>query len=192
LKSSDVNGSVSTDVKISNSNMVAFYDTQDNNNNYSSQAERNPLFDQKLDIATEGLEPYYLEHLKTRLSKENALTIANYILSMKVETNLSVNHKRGIITSLKLLSEFLGSKPFKKMTREDIVLFLDTHRKPENADPLHKWIGTYNHRIIDFLRFFKWLYSPDIEPSKRKKPEVVDNIPTILRLKQSLNIEHNY
>ena len=103
MKSSDVNGSVSTDVKISNSNMVAFYDTQDNNNNYSSQAERNPLFDQKLDIATEGLEPYYLEHLKTRLSKENALTIANYILSMKVETNLSVNHKRGIITSLKLL-----------------------------------------------------------------------------------------
>jgi hypothetical protein len=128
LKSSDVNGSVSTDVKISNSNMVAFYDTQDNNNNYSSQAERNPLFDQKLDIATEGLEPYYLEHLKTRLSKENALTIANYILSMKVETNLSVNHKRGIITSLKLLSEFLGSKPFKKMTREDIVLFLDVFR----------------------------------------------------------------
>jgi hypothetical protein len=89
--------------------MVAFYDTQDNNNNYSSQAERNPLFDQKLDIATEGLEPYYLEHLKTRLSKENALTIANYILSMKVETNLSVNHKRGIVTSLKLLSEFLGT-----------------------------------------------------------------------------------
>ncbi|MFL6400107.1 MAG: hypothetical protein ACJ71R_12025 [Nitrososphaeraceae archaeon] len=186
MKSSDVNGSVSTDVKISNSNMVAFYDTQDNNNNYSSQAERNPLFDQKLDIATEGLEPYYLEHLKTRLSKENALTIANYILSMKVETNLSVNHKRGIITSLKLLSEFLGSKPFKKMTREDIVLFLDTHRKPENADPLHKWIGTYNHRIIDFLRFFKWLYSPDIEPSKRKKPEVVDNIPTLKRKEKSI------
>ncbi|MFL6397173.1 MAG: hypothetical protein ACJ706_08450 [Nitrososphaeraceae archaeon] len=188
MKSSDVNGSVSTDVKISNSNMVAFYDTQDNNNNYSSQAERNPLFDQKLDIATEGLEPYYLEHLKTRLSKDNALTIANYILSMKVETNLSVNHKRGIITSLKLLSEFLDSKSFKKMTREDILLFLDTLRKPENVDPLHKWIGTYNHRIIDFLRFFKWLYSPDIEPSKRKKPEVVDNIPTLKRKENVCNL----
>lgn len=130
MKSADVNSSISTDAKISDSNMLTVYDTQDdNNNNYSSNAERNPLFDQKLDIATEGLEPYYLEHLKTRLSKENALTIANYILSMKVETNLSVNHKRGIITSLKLLSEFLDSKSFKKMTREDILLFLDTLRK---------------------------------------------------------------
>jgi hypothetical protein len=33
------------------------------------------LFDQKLELATEGLEPYYLDHLRTRLSKENALTI---------------------------------------------------------------------------------------------------------------------
>jgi hypothetical protein len=40
--------------------MLTVYDTQDDNNNYSSQAERNSLFDQKLDIATEGLEPYYL------------------------------------------------------------------------------------------------------------------------------------
>jgi hypothetical protein len=39
---------------------------------------------------------------------------------MKSETNLSVNHRRGIITSLKLLSEFLGNKPFKEMTHEDI------------------------------------------------------------------------
>lgn len=38
------------------------------------------LFDQKLELATEGLEPYYLEHLRTRLSKENALTISKYIL----------------------------------------------------------------------------------------------------------------
>jgi hypothetical protein len=113
----------------------------------------------RLDIATEGLESYYLEHLKNRISKDNALTIANYVISMKVETNLSVNHKRAVITSLKLLSEFLDNKPFKEMTHEDILLFLDTLRKPENTDPLHKWIGTYNHRLINFLRFFKWLYS---------------------------------
>jgi hypothetical protein len=63
------------------------------------------LFDQKLELATEGLESYYLDHLKTRLSKENALTISKYILSMKVEVNLSSNHRKAIITSLKLLSQ---------------------------------------------------------------------------------------
>jgi len=50
------------------------------------------LFDQKVDAATEGLEPYYLSHLKTKLSQENSLIIAEYIASMRVETNLSDNH----------------------------------------------------------------------------------------------------
>lgn len=64
------------------------------------------LFDQKLELATEGLEPYYLDHLRTRLSKENALTISKYILSMKVEVNLSSNHRRSIITSLNYCQNF--------------------------------------------------------------------------------------
>lgn len=134
MKLSPDNNSVKTDAKIRTETLV---------HNNSSQAKRNPLFDQKPDIATEGLEPYYLQHLKTRISKENTLIIANYTSSMKVETNLSVNHRRGIIT-LKLLSEFLGNKSFNRVTREDILLFLDSLRKPEDIDPMHKWIGTYN------------------------------------------------
>jgi hypothetical protein len=123
LRSPYVDNSVNTDAKATKKALTA-YDVHDNNNS-STQAERNPLFDQKLDIATEGLEPYYLEHLKTRISKENALTIANYVFSMKVETNLSINHRRGIIISQKLLSEFLKNNSFNKMTREYILLFLD-------------------------------------------------------------------
>jgi hypothetical protein len=34
------------------------------------------LFDQKLEKATEGLEAYFLDHLKTKLFPGNALTIA--------------------------------------------------------------------------------------------------------------------
>jgi integrase len=147
--------------------------------------EENPLFDQRLNNALDGLEPYYLDHLKNRISKTNALTIADYILSMKVETNLSTNHRRGVITSLKLVSEYLKNKPFKKMTRQDILEFLDSIRKPEAEDPTHKWIGTYNHRLINLLRFFKWLYSPHIEPSKRQKPPVIENIPTLKRKEKS-------
>ncbi|HEY9388057.1 MAG TPA: hypothetical protein VIP70_13530 [Nitrososphaeraceae archaeon] len=30
------------------------------------------------------------------------------------------------------------------MTRQDILAFLDSYRKTDAADPLHKWIGTYN------------------------------------------------
>jgi hypothetical protein len=30
-----------------------------------------------------------------------------------------------------------------------------------------------------FVTFFKWLYHPDLEPSKRPKPPVVVNIPQL-------------
>jgi hypothetical protein len=85
--------------------------------------EENPLFEQRLNNALDGLDYYYYDHLKNRISKLNALTIADYVLAMKVETNLSPNHKRGVITSLKLLSQFLDNKPFKEMTKGDIFVF---------------------------------------------------------------------
>ena len=35
------------------------------------------------------------------------------------------------------------------------------------------------------LKFFKWLYFPNIEPAKRPKPEVVQNLPKLRRLEIS-------
>jgi site-specific recombinase XerD len=107
------------------------------------------------------------------------MVIAKYILSMRIETSLSDNHRRDIITSLKLLSETLNNKPFTEMTRENILQYLDSLRKSDNDDRLHRWVSTYNHRRIAFLRFFKWLYHPDNEASNREKPQVVKNIPEI-------------
>ena len=147
--------------------------------------EENPLFEQRLNNALDGLESYYYEHLKNNISQPNVLIIANYILAMKVETNLTINTKRGVVTSLKLVSQYNNNKPFKEMTKEDILAFLDNYRKLDIEDPTHQWIGTYNKRFIDLLRFFKWLYSPDIEPSKRQKPKVVKNIPTFKRKEKS-------
>ena len=150
-----------------------------------TEEQESPLFEQRLNNALDGLEPYFYDHLKNRISKTNTLTIVDYILSMKVETNLSDNHRRGVITSLKLLSKFLDNKPFKEITRQEVLAFLDGVRKSEASDPVHKWISTYNHRLIALLRFFKWLYSPQIEPSKRQKPPVIENIPTLGRKEKS-------
>jgi len=30
------------------------------------------------------------------------------------------------------------------MGRKEILMYLDSYRKPDAADPMHKWIGTYN------------------------------------------------
>jgi hypothetical protein len=73
------------------------------------------------------------------------------------------------------------------MTRDDILAYLNNCRKSEEIDPLHKWIGTYNTRRIYLLRFFKWLYNPDIEQAKSPTPEhVIGNIPSFKRKETSI------
>jgi hypothetical protein len=113
--------------------------------------------ERKFNLITEGLEPRYANALGN-ISKENALTIVDFILNTKTEINLSDNHKRNYISLLTQLSKFYyNKKSFKEMNRQDILLFLDSFRKPENSDPLHKWIGTYNQYTVLLIKFFKWL-----------------------------------
>ena len=89
--------------------------------------------------------------------------------------------------ALTLLSKFHDNKKsFREMTRDDILSYLNRLRRPESTDPLHKWIGSYNLHKTYFIRFFRWLYYPDIDATKRPKPAVVENIPNLKRKEQSI------
>jgi hypothetical protein len=127
------------------------------------------LFDRKIDPITEGIDSFYVSMLK-ELSQDNALTIVNYILSMKNEINISDNCRRSNIYTLYRISKFFNNrKSYKDLVRDDILQFPDGFRKPEALDPLHKWIGTYNIYRTLFIRFFKWLYYSNIEQKKETK-----------------------
>ena len=106
---------------------------------------------------------------------------------MKNEINLSDGYRKLNIYVLHRISKFFNNrKLYKEFTREDVLQYLDSLRKPEASDPLHKWIGTYNIYRTLFIRFFKWLYYPDIEQKKRPKPSVIENIPLLKRREQSI------
>lgn len=120
------------------------------------------------------------------MSIENARCVMDYIFSLKIEVNLSDNYRKDLINLLTKFSKSNDDKLFKDIKRNDIVAFLDSFRKTETADPLHKWIGTYNIFRIHLLRFFKWLYYPDIEPGKRPKPAVIENIAQLKRKEKSI------
>jgi hypothetical protein len=128
------------------------------------------LFDRKIETASEGLTPYYCKRFYKIPLVENSVTLANYILSMKSEINPSDNYRREVIEKISGVSICFGRTLFTDITRKQILNFLDAVRKPEASDPLHKWIGTYNIYRMHLIRFFKWLYYPDIEPQKRPKP----------------------
>src|SRR3954470_16874932 len=108
------------------------------------------FFDRKVENATEGLKSICYKQF-CEIPHENAVTVANYILSMKSEINPADNYRRDNIRLLIRFSKFHHNKTFRQITRDDVLLFLDSLRKSEAADPLHKWIGTYNVSRIHLL-----------------------------------------
>ena len=144
-----------------------------------------PLFDSKIDSITSGLRREYSRGLHG-ISKENALTIADSIFAIRTEINLSDHYRMDLIKLLVTFSKYTNNKPFMAITRDDVISFLESFRKSETSNPMHKWIGTYNTYRNHLLRFFKWLYYHDIEPAKRSKPQVIENIPQLKRKEQSI------
>jgi integrase len=151
-------------------------------NNEPAIIEEDPNFDRKLDLVTAGGRDFIKKHLLTKITRQNCAIIIDYILAFQTEVNPSQRYRLDTIFKLKQLAEFHNPKSFRDMSRQDIIEYLDSIRKPESVDPYHKWIGTHETSRIILLRFFKWLYYPDFVPArKRPKPAVMDNIAKLKR-----------
>jgi integrase len=151
-------------------------------------------YDRKLEIVSSDLKKEYSNLLK-KIPREYALTVLDYMISLNAEVNPSVNYRKDIMKCLTRFCHYkqlLLSSSLKKQTnlkqvdRKDVLAFLDSLRKPETVDPLHRWIGTYNLYRVHLIRFFKWLYYPDIEPDERPRPPVVENIQQLKRKEKSI------
>src|SRR4029079_53687 len=112
-------------------------------------------------------------------------TIRQYTLSMETEVNPSKNYENSIVHCLRALAKQI-KKSFENMTKEDIVLFLNSFKKSEPLDPLHQSIGTYNLYAVHFIRFFRWLYSPDMIPIERPRPDCIRNARQLKRREKSI------
>src|SRR5688572_412788 len=100
--------------------------------------------DQKIEETAAGLPASYVKMLRM-ISEENTSTIIDYIAAVRVEVNLSDNYRRDLIEVLSRFARYAGNKKsFKDITRNEIISFIESFRKTDAADPLHKWIGTYN------------------------------------------------
>lgn len=92
--------------------------------------------------ATQGFQPHYRNKLLAMPSSQ-AGVIVDYILAMKTEFNPKHSTVQNLLTFLMHISKFHKNKDFAEMTREDVLSYLDSYRKSEEADPLHQWIGSY-------------------------------------------------
>ena len=107
--------------KILSQTNVSPIDENDNNKHLA-------LLEKKITIATEGFTTDRFCELvlidRKRLSDENALTICEYVIAMKMEINPRLSYKRSIIQILSGLSKAVGiQKKFVDMTRDDILYY---------------------------------------------------------------------
>ena len=163
-------------------------DSNLNLNLNSKSIEETSLIPSEINEATLGIPNCFKNMLLRLRNQDNGLAIARFILAAKNEINLSDSYRKSLISNLSILSKFYDNKPFSEMTREDVQDYLNSLRKTEEKDPLHKWIGTYNHYLVVISKFFKWLYHPDLSSSEREKlkPSVIDNLTQLKRKEISI------
>jgi len=141
---------------------------------------------ERIESITNGLQTFASKQITEHISTENAGIIFEFIKCQKTESNISDGYKNLVIKSLIILIKYFKNKNFRQLTRNDIINYLDSLHKSEEADPLHKWIGTYNLKRQIFLKFFKWLYAPTKEAKKRPTPNIMRNIPILKRKEESI------
>jgi integrase len=135
--------------------------------------------DSKIDNITRGLQNSYYERIK-KLSKKQAYVICDYISALSTEIKIADTYRQTILNTLITLAKS-SCKAFKDFTRADVVRYMDRFKKNEPEDPKHKWIGTYNINLVIVIKFFRWLYTPNISPRERPKPAVIQNLRTFRR-----------
>ena len=85
----------------------------------------------------------YLIGLRSLSNENNITLIINYINSMQTELNLSFNYRRDVLKLLSQFSKYNNDINFKDITRTNIIAFLESFRKTETQDSMHKWIGSF-------------------------------------------------
>jgi hypothetical protein len=91
-------------------------------------AKSSPLLDRKIEEISAGLAASSANNLRS-ISEDNASTIVKYIDIMKVETNLADHYRKDLIEVLCRFSKYNDNKPYRDLTRDNIITFLETFRK---------------------------------------------------------------
>jgi integrase/recombinase XerD len=94
--------------------------------------------------------------------------VADFIIHSYHERNITLNTKRVYVATLVYLSRaFNHKKAFEEMdiVKDVVSGYLNTCKRPFEADPDQRWIATYRVRAAIIRKFFKWLKPDEIPAS---------------------------
>jgi integrase/recombinase XerD len=146
---------------------------------------------QRITEATAGLNNHYFTKMAKRMSANNADLLAKFIILNRKDSIIAINTIEMYIDGIVYLENYHKHKDLDKMDRNDIVTFLDSYRKSETVDPLHRWVATYNIRLMIIYKFFRWLYSlnhdklAEMTTTERIVPLIMKGIKRLKRKEKS-------
>jgi hypothetical protein len=155
-----------------------------------AKAKRNlQTLDRTIDSITVGMSrKAFNSRLKAlaRINFKNASTICDYILAEQTEQNIKPSTAESKVKLLIWLTRYLDHKPYEQMTKQDILSYLNSIRKPASVDPQQRWVGSYNGRLRYLLKFFRWLHNKD-EPDYRKRatPSCIQGLRILPRVEKT-------
>ncbi|MGD9534598.1 MAG: tyrosine-type recombinase/integrase [Candidatus Nitrosocosmicus sp.] len=137
----------------------------------------------KIDQLIKGQKPYIERILLNTLnnSPKNAGNICDFIIAERNEINIKESTIEWHVKVLGQILKFHNFKNFKDMAKEDILNFLNSLRKSSSEDPTNKSIGNRNNKQRVLLKFFKWLYNPEIDYRNRPTPFCMNGIKVLPR-----------
>jgi integrase len=150
-----------------------------------SSSSTSSRLQQKIELVCKDL-PKSSRNLFNQLSCENAEILCDYILAEKRSINISPKTASYKIAILTYLARDAGNKSFLLMDELDIQSRLSKLQKGDEEDPLHHWIGYYNHHVVEFRKFFKWLHEPQLPQEKRDLPPFMANIRRLRRKEKAI------
>ncbi|HJS64335.1 MAG TPA: tyrosine-type recombinase/integrase, partial [Nitrososphaeraceae archaeon] len=164
--------------------------TTSEKNNLAIEVERKELtinieLEKKFYLITKGASTlaFFNSFKKMSLANiQNANILYNFIITEQNHTNVKLSTRLTYIKVICLFNRYLSYKDFTKITKNDILDYLNSLKRSESDDPTHKWINTYNTRQAIFSKFFRWLYNQD-EPDhkKRKTPTCINAIRQLVK-----------
>ncbi len=136
--------------------------------------------------------PLYCNSIFKKMSSanlQNTKIFYEFLITEHNNQNVRFNTTLTHIKILSLFYEFLHYKDFEKITKNDVMDFLNSSRKTESDDPTHKWIGTYNTRQMTISKFIRWLYNlyqnNEIDQKKWITPSCMEGIKQFPRKEKS-------
>jgi hypothetical protein len=100
-----------------------------------SQVISSTKFESRLQVAVEGLNPYF-QRLLLEIPKQNSTYIIDFVTNeLKSENNASVNYVQINIYAIAQLVKYNKKLDLKNFTKEGVLSYLDSIKKTETQDP---------------------------------------------------------